>query len=1096
MTPRAALLSSLNIQPGERRLVSLALGFTLLLNAAGVLTKSTAYALFLQDFSGSDLPYTYIGIAAFAPLVTLGYLKLTERASLQTAAKTGVGALLLVALAYRLALASPAAREIAVFTLPITVGIMTSLGMTIFWNLLGRLFTLQQGKRLFGLLNSGEQIALLVGGLFVPVLVAGVGTPNLLVTAAGLLGASWLLLAFIVRDYHALFAVDDATQPKTVAPSPHIPRNRYIALMFSLYAVFMIGAYFVNNLFFTEAQAQIGNEDALASFLGVFTALTGGISLILQIFIAPRLLSRHGIGVFLLLTPAAVLLFMLPYAVLGALSAPAALLFVLAGLAHLFRIVFDAADTAAFNVLYQTIPALVRTRVQTVNDGILYPLSIGAAGVLLLLLLELLGVSDTQLAFILLLIIVLWLYLARSLGREYPRQVRQALRKRLFSEQDVLILEPINTAEIEQMLRDPRPGAALYALDLLAEADTNRLPVHLEGLLSHPSALVRAHSARQIDRHGLSRSIPAVLAQFRVEQIATVRAALRRTLAHLGDAETAGAVWVALDTSEPIVRQEALAGLLIRQDDIGQGLAVDKLQEWAQSANPLVRMQAAYAAGEAGNDYTEEPLSRLLEDNEAKVRHVALEAAGKAGIPALWPIMVRRLDDSGDAAAAAGAFVASGPSVLPFLAGALNETPSAERLRQIRLVKIIGRIGGPQAGDILHGRLPGQDFEVHAHLLVSMHRCHVKIDPSRQLAAEIEPDIERTAWLLAAWADLFRAPFAESVVKAATLLETALEQAIQVQQQNIFCWLSCAYDAELIKQVRFNLALSTGGRAEREQIAYAREIIDLHVGLPVRDWIKPVVSVEPLETRLARLPLRFHQPALERMERLAAIIAANDLWLPSWVRACSIYLAGFLNERGLRDPLQIAAASPDPLVAEMAAWALGRLESNGPDTGTPDHPIARQNTQGENAMLTTVEKVILLKSVEFFAGTSDSVLAQLAAQMEEITVAAGETIIEKGQEGDSMYVVAQGFLRVHVDEVDLAWMWDNEVFGEMSLLDHAPRSASVTAMKDSLLIRLGLEAFGELLEDHPEIGQRILQVMAQRLRIANLKLSVMDTARI
>src|SRR5690606_3418820 len=111
-----------------------------------------------------------------------------------------------------------------------------------------------------------------------------VGTPNLLVAAAGLLGASWFLLAHIVRDYHALFSVDDASPTQSGAPSPRIPRNRYIALMFSLYAVFMIGAYFVNNLFFTEAQAQIGNEDALASFLGLFTALTGGISLILQFF--------------------------------------------------------------------------------------------------------------------------------------------------------------------------------------------------------------------------------------------------------------------------------------------------------------------------------------------------------------------------------------------------------------------------------------------------------------------------------------------------------------------------------------------------------------------------------------------------------------------------------------------------------------------------------------------------------------------------------------------------------------------------------------------------------------------------------------------
>lgn len=1094
MTRRAAPLSSLNIQPDERRLVALALGFTLLLNAAGVLTRSAAYALFLQDFSGSELPYTYIGIALLAPLVTLGYLKLTDRASLQTAAKTGVAALLLVSLVYRVALAFPAARPAAVFTLPIAVGIMTSLGMTIFWNLLGRLFTLQQGKRLFSLLNSGEQIALLVGGLLVPLLVGRVGTPNLLVAAAGLLGASRLLLALIGRDYHALFAVDDA--PQTAAPAPRIPRNRYIALIFSLYAVFMIGAYFVNNLFFTEAQAQIGDEDALASFLGLFTALTGGISLILQFFIAPRLLSRHGIGVFLLLTPAAVLLFMLPYAVLGALSAPAALLFALAGLAHLFRIVFDAADTAAFNVLYQTIPALVRTRVQTVNDGILYPLSIGTAGVLLLLLLELLGLTDTQLAFIVLLIVALWLYLARSLGREYPRQVRQALRKRLFNEQDILILEPINTAEIERMLRDPRPGTALYALDLLAEADAGRLPAHLEALLSHPSALVRAYSARRIDRHGLSESIAAVLARLRTEQIATVRAALRRVLAHLGDVETAGAIGNELDTFEPIVRQEALAGLLMRDDDIGQSLAVEKLREWAQSADPLVRMQAAYAAGEAGNGHGEATLSRLLDDHEAGVRRVALEAAGKAGNQALWPLMVRRLDDSGDAGAAAGALVATGPSVLPYLSTELNEAPTTDRLRQIRLIKIIGRIGGPQAGDILHSRLPAQVFEVHAHLLGSMQRCRVKIDPTRRLAGEIEPDIERTAWLLAARADLFRVPFPEQAVPAATLLETALEQAIQVQQQNIFCWLSCAYDAGLIKQVRFNLALSTGGRAEREQIAYAREIIDLHVGLPVRDWIKPVVSLEPMETRLASLPPRFHQPPLERTERLAAVITANDSWLPSWVRACAIYLAGFLNERGLRDPLQTAAASPDPLVTEMAVWALGRLESDGPNTGAPDHLIAHRNTQGEIAMLTTVEKVILLKSVEFFAGTSDSVLAQLAGQMEEITVAAGETIIEKGQEGDSMYVVAQGLLRVHVDEVDLAWMWENEVFGEMSLLDRAPRSASVTAMKDSLLIRLGLEAFSELLEDHPEIGQRILQVMAQRLRIANLKLSVLDTTRI
>ena len=73
-------------------------------------------------------------------------------------------------------------------------------------------------------------------------------------------------------------------------------------------------------------------------------------------------------------------------------------------------------------------------------------------------------------------------------------------------------------------------------------------------------------------------------------------------------------------------------------------------------------------------------------------------------------------------------------------------------------------------------------------------------------------------------------------------------------------------------------------------------------------------------------------------------------------------------------------------------------------------------------MLTTIEKVILLKSVEFFTGTPDSVLAQVAELIEEVSVAAGDVIIARGDAGDSMYVVAQGLLRVHVDDVTLAWI--------------------------------------------------------------------------
>jgi len=69
---------------------------------------------------------------------------------------------------------------------------------------------------------------------------------------------------------------------------------------------------------------------------------------------------------------------------------------------------------------------------------------------------------------------------------------------------------------------------------------------------------------------------------------------------------------------------------------------------------------------------------------------------------------------------------------------------------------------------------------------------------------------------------------------------------------------------------------------------------------------------------------------------------------------------------------------------------------------------------------------------------------------------------------------------------------ETDVVGELALLDGAPRSATVTAAKEGVLLRLGREAYHELLEDHADIGRRTLQLMAQRLRLANAQLSALN----
>lgn len=133
-------------------------------------------------------------------------------------------------------------------------------------------------------------------------------------------------------------------------------------------------------------------------------------------------------------------------------------------------------------------------------------------------------------------------------------------------------------------------------------------------------------------------------------------------------------------------------------------------------------------------------------------------------------------------------------------------------------------------------------------------------------------------------------------------------------------------------------------------------------------------------------------------------------------------------------------------------------------------------------MRSTLEKVIILKSTSLFAGTPDEVLAAVARQMRDVSAAAGETIIHKGEPGDSMYIIVQGMVRIHDGDHVLTHLGQGEVVGEMALLDPEPRAASVTAEEESDLLRLDQEPFSELIEDRIEVTRAIMRILTRRVR--------------
>jgi CRP-like cAMP-binding protein len=136
---------------------------------------------------------------------------------------------------------------------------------------------------------------------------------------------------------------------------------------------------------------------------------------------------------------------------------------------------------------------------------------------------------------------------------------------------------------------------------------------------------------------------------------------------------------------------------------------------------------------------------------------------------------------------------------------------------------------------------------------------------------------------------------------------------------------------------------------------------------------------------------------------------------------------------------------------------------------------------------TTVEKVLFLKQVDLFRALPGEELAQLAQIAQEETVSAGGRVFSEGDTGDSLYIVVEGRVRVHKGDKLLVEMSERECFGEMSVLDSESRSASVTAVMESLLLKIGRDDFKEILNERPDIALGIMKVLSRRLRETNTR---------
>ncbi len=132
----------------------------------------------------------------------------------------------------------------------------------------------------------------------------------------------------------------------------------------------------------------------------------------------------------------------------------------------------------------------------------------------------------------------------------------------------------------------------------------------------------------------------------------------------------------------------------------------------------------------------------------------------------------------------------------------------------------------------------------------------------------------------------------------------------------------------------------------------------------------------------------------------------------------------------------------------------------------------------------------VVRKAPIFQGLDDAAANTLRTSMSPVKLRKGQSLFKEGDDGDNLYIVTVGKIKLGTKSQDgrenlLMILGPGEMFGDLSLFDAGPRTATATAVTDSRLLVLGQEKVIPWVREHPEVSLHLLARLASRLRRTN-----------
>ena len=1044
-----------NIKAGEGKMVLTYFFFSFFTIAMGLTAKTAKDAYFLSRFDKSILPLMFLAVAiAIAPILS-GYTKLAKKLIPKV-----MFVLTTTIFCASFIISQPFIEGWVIPLIYIWVEIVVAIALIQFWGFAAESFQPQQAKRLFGIIAGGGSFAVMLIGMNLTPFVNAFGTNELLYLATGFMGISFLFgllsMSYMRQDPPQKSAVKSTTNKSKKSRDP------FLLGIMGIVALSGIVTVLVDFQFKMIASDTFPDDSKLVAFFGLFYAISGAASIIMQFFVTGPVLSRFGILVGLMALPF--------FLILGSISFIVVPVLITATIGKFSDQTFKfTIFSSSMELLWLPVPADTRRTLKPQVSGTIKSIAEGVGGVTTFLLAKFVALQT--LSFVSIGAIFLWILTSLRVRTGYIKQLENAISKRQidFEELNVDVQDAAMVKTIEDTLSSDSEMKQLFAFEIIEGLPLYSWKKTITDLFNSGSAEVRkrildlAWDEEEIISN--ENIIEAINKNDAVSADAIVISGKRKLSQIQNQLEN-------LLESESNEQRAAAAAAIIDIQAGSMDKAIMILNNALESDDEQIKANAIKRLEKNEEILPEAKLIEFLKDENIYVSNVALQIAEKRKDESLIPAIISNLSNIKTSLQARQTLkVFSKDFIIQSFKDLLSKEDLSRSLR-LGIIRALREYDGHTSIDILISQLSHNDQDIYNEVIDSLIIC-ARINQLDENELEIVAnEIQKIA----------KKVYAMNECKK--LLPEDENQILMVDHLNNEIQNTLPSLLKLGVMGKPNTPIETYIQIIKSEdpakLPFLLEFFENIFDKDQRSIINPLIEQIPPEERSEIGKSHFEDLPSKIDDELISFLHSPNKWE-------SIISLDYLIKAEKRDI--ILSLDWEKVPNSTGNCELVQRISEKNNLNIDDIPSERFKLEGyELGMYSTLEKTIILKSVDLFKSIPAENLSRVAQITEEVRCDDGESIISEGEFGDSLFIVVYGNVKIHKGEKEITQMGEGSCIGDMALLDGEPRSADVTATEETTLFKIEQEGFYEVMGGHSDIMEAIIKNLSGRVRNMNEQL--------